>query len=232
MIQMFTPNYGFCLSADIKPSPGVHGTMLQEIDTGKTYLCIASGWLELTNIAVINITRLIQAVDHSIAITIVDPGLSQTDTITINGVACEFVSDATPTKQEISNGLIAAIAASAQAANVVVSQGAGPDYDVIIKTANALNPTIAVSANLTDTPSDGYARINGATGARLEAVILDANLTGTLTLADAGTVKAILPVGTLKGFPELKFYGATFSTRLEIKLSEAADLGCILWRAL
>jgi hypothetical protein len=32
--------------------------MLQEIDTGKTYLCIASGWLELTNIAVINITRL------------------------------------------------------------------------------------------------------------------------------------------------------------------------------
>jgi len=232
MIQMFAHNYGFCLASDTKPSPGVPGIMLQEIDTGKTYLCTATGWLELTNLAVVNITRLIQVEDHAVAITIVDPGVSQTDAITINGVACEFVSDATPTKQEVSNGLIAAIQASAQAGNVVVSQGAGPNYDVIIKTANALNPTIAVSANLADTPSDGYARINGATGARLEAIILDANLTGTMTLADAGTVKTILPVGTLKGFPELKFYGATFSTRLEIKLAEAADTGCVLWRAL
>lgn len=178
-----------------------------------------------------NLTRLIQVSDHSIAITIADPGLSQTDTITINGVACEFVSDATPTKKEVSDGLIAAILASAQAANVVVAQGAAPDYNISVKTANALDPTVAVSANLADTATDGYARINGAAGARLLGMMFDANSTGVITLADAGSVKQILPIGMLKA-TRYDFFGARFNTRLEIKVDAVADLATVFWATL
>lgn len=185
----------------------------------------------LEDIVGCNLTRLIQVSDHVIAITIVNPALSQTDAITINGVACEFESDATPTKKEVSDGLIAAILASAQAANVVVSQGAAPDYDVVVKTANALDPTVAVSANLADTPADGYARINGAVGARLLGMMFDANSTGVITLADAGAVKQILPIGMLKA-TRYDFFGAKFNTRLEVKVDAAADLGTVFWAPL
>lgn len=90
--------------------------------------------------------------DHVIAITIVSGSASQTDTITLGGVDCEFVSDDTPTKQEVSNGLVAAIAASDAADYYEVVQGAGPNYDIILKTLVVPNPTVAVSANLADTP--------------------------------------------------------------------------------
>lgn len=89
--------------------------------------------------------------DQSIAITIVNGAASQTDTITLGGIDVSFESDATPTKKEVSDGLIAAIAASDAANFYLVSQGAGPDYDIRLRTFQVPNPTVTVSANLTVT---------------------------------------------------------------------------------
>ena len=83
---------------------------------------------------------------HTIAITVVDGAASQVDTITIDGVACTFVSDVTPTTTEISTGLQAAIAASSIAGKFVVSG----TTNVVLTPSGAYNPGVMVSANLTD----------------------------------------------------------------------------------
>ncbi len=178
------------------------------------------------------ITRLIQVSDHSIAITIVDPAAVQTDVITIDGLDITFVSDALPTKKKVSDGLIAAIASSAAAGKFVVSQGAAANYSIILKPAGVVDPVVSVSANLADTPTDGYARVNGLFGAKLVALALDAPTAGTITLADAGTVKQIIPADGIAYGEPVNFYGAKFTSRLEIKLSEAADTGAVFWRNL
>jgi hypothetical protein len=97
-------------------------------------------------------TSPVQVYDHSIAITIVNPAAAQTDTITLGGVACSFTSDGTPTKQEVSNGLIAAIAGSDAADYFTVVQGAAADYNIFLKPLIVPTPSIAVSANLASTP--------------------------------------------------------------------------------
>lgn len=107
--------------------------------------------------------RMKSCSQHVLAITIANPAATQTDTVTIDGTACAFTSDATPTKQEVSNGLKAAIAL-AKGDKVIVVQGAAPDYDLTLTPASwEADPTVTVSANLTKTTTDievpvGYAR--------------------------------------------------------------------------
>jgi hypothetical protein len=81
-----------------------------------------------------------------------------------------------------------------------------------------------------DTPTDGFARINGAAGARLDAIYFDAPLAGVVTLADAGAVKQILPIATPAA--GVMFFGSLFLTRLEVKVDNIADLGTVVWRGL
>ena len=104
---------------------------------------------------------------------------------------------------------------AAVADSFIVSQGATPNFHVILKPAGILEPVVTVSANLADTPTDGYARLNGQSGARLDAIYLDAALNGEMTIADAGVVKAVLPIATPVS-PMLSYFGAKFLTRLEI----------------
>jgi hypothetical protein len=226
------PHHYAQLSTALKPTTGVpYGSTLYETDTYTWYVFTAGGWISENTGMDSRISRLIQVSDHSIAITIANPAVAQTDTITIDGVACAFTSDATPTKQEVSDGLIAAIAASLAAGKFIVSQGAAPNYHVILTPAGILEPVVTVSANLADTPTDGYARLNGAAGAKLDAIYLDAALNGVMTLADGGVVKAILPIAT-PASPMLSYFGAKFLTRLEIKLDSVLDFGTVLWRVL
>lgn len=177
----------------------------------------------------VEFTKLIQVNDHSIAIT--PAGAGSTYTITINSIACSFLSVA-DTKLEISNGLKAAIEASAQTANVAVTQGVAPNYNVIIKTANALDPTITVGAGLADTTSDGIAIIEDAP-CRLCGFSLNAANAGTITIYDGSTEKQLLPAGLLSvtsgdmyTYPAVKCH-----TNMGIKLAEAADVGCIFWKS-
>jgi hypothetical protein len=226
-----SPHHYSGLSTDLKPTTGVpYGSTYYETDTYVWRIFSIAGWLAETDGMDAQISRLIQVSDHSIAITIANAAAAQTDTITIDGVACAFTSDATPTKLEVSNGLIAAIAASLAAGSFVVSQGAGPTYSIILKPAGILEPVVTVSANLADTPTDGYARPAGAAGARLDAIYFDAPLNGVVTLADAGVVKTILPIATPAA--GVHFYGAKFITRLEVKVDNVADLGTVIWRVL
>jgi hypothetical protein len=108
-----------------------------------------------------SISRIVQllsnrALIRSIAINIVSGSASQTDVITIEGIACSFTSDATPSIQEVSDGLIAAIAASSAAGIFEVSQGAGPTYIITLRPVLPLtNSSVAVSANLTLTSAWG-----------------------------------------------------------------------------
>ncbi len=83
---------------------------------------------------------------HTIAITVVDAGASQTDEIIIDGVKCTFTSDATPTATEISTGLRAAIAASPIAGLFTVTGVT----NVILTPTGIFNPPVMVSKNLTD----------------------------------------------------------------------------------
>jgi hypothetical protein len=230
--QNQNPHHYTGLSTALKPTAGVpFGSTYYTTDTMVWYIFTGAGWLPETLPTDSFIDRLIQVSIHTIPITIVNPAIAQTDTITIDGVACAFTSDATPTKQEVSNGLIAAIAASAAAGKFVVSQGAAPNYNVILTPAGILEPVVAVSANLApDALTDGYARINGTSGARLDAIYFDAPLAGIVTLADGGVVKQVLPIATPAA--GIKFYGAKFSTRLEIKVDDAGDLGTVIWRVL
>lgn len=131
---------------------------------------------------------------HTIAITIADAAAVQTDTITIDGVACAFTSDATPTKQEVSNGLVAAIAAASAAGMFEVSQGAAPGYDITLRPVGPfLRPAVSVSANLTDTQSWGLSKLEKD----LEDIKADVE-----TLASTG-----VPVTALPGTSEADLAG-------------------------
>jgi len=90
---------------------------------------------------------------HTIAITVVDAGASQTDEIIIDGVKCTFTSDATPTATEISTGLRAAIAASPIAGLFTVTGVT----NVILTPTGIFNPPVMVSKNLTDVITIGVA---------------------------------------------------------------------------
>jgi hypothetical protein len=220
------------LSTDLKPTTGVpYGSTFYATDTYVWYIFTAAGWLSETLGSEAFISRLIQVSDHSIAITIANAAAAQTDTITIDGVACAFTSDATPTKAEVCAGLKAAIAASAAAGKFIVTDTGAALYSIILKPAGILEPVVTVSANLADTPTDGFARLNGPSGAKLDAIYLDAALNGVMTLADAGVVKAILPIAT-PASPMLSYHGAKFLTRLEIKFDSILDFGTVLWRVL
>ena len=213
-----------------KPTTGIpYGSSYYETDTYVWRVFTLAGWLTET-LADATISRLIQVSDHSIAITIANAAAAQTDVITIDGVACSFTSDATPTKAEVCAGLTAAIAASAAAGKFIVTNTGAALYSIILKPAGILEPVVTVSANLADTPTDGYARPAGAAGARLDAIYFDAPLAGVVTLADAGVVKQILPIATPAA--GVKFYGAKFLTRLEVKVDNIADLGTVVWREL
>ena len=226
------PHHYAQASTTQKPTTGVpYGSSLFETDTYTWYTFTAGGWVSENTGMDSHISRLIQVSDHSIAITIANAAAAQTDTITIDALAIPFTSDATPTKKEVSDGLIAAIAASAAAGKFIVSQGATPNFSIVLKPAGILEPVVTVSANLADTPTDGYARLNGVSGAKLDAIYLDAALNGIMTLADAGVVKAILPIAT-PATPMLSYFGAKFLTRLEIKLDSVLDFGTVLWRVL
>jgi hypothetical protein len=221
-----SPHHYAQLSTLQKPTTGVpYGSTLFETDTYTWFIFTAAGWVSENLGMDANISRLIQVSDHSIAITLA--GGHQTDTITIDGVACSFTS-VLDTKAEICAGLKAAIAASAAAGKFIVTDTGAALYSIILKPAGILEPVVAVSANLADTVTDGYARINGPAGARLDTIYLDANLNGVMTVADAGVVKAIVPIGD----DEQYFFGAKFLTRLEIKLDSVLDFGTVLWRAL
>lgn len=83
---------------------------------------------------------------NTITPTIVNAAASQTDTITINGTAVSFVSDATPTAAEVSAGLAAAINASSTLAPLVTA--AGGATVVITSDVPGAAFTVAVTANL------------------------------------------------------------------------------------
>lgn len=70
--------------------------------------------------------------------------------VTINGVNCDYTSDASATGAEIQAGLIAAINASSEAPNVTAAAGAGTSVDV---TSDVVGQgfSISPSANLTVT---------------------------------------------------------------------------------
>lgn len=104
--------------------------------------------------------------NHSIAITIADAGAAQTDTITIDGVACSFTSDANPTKAEVCAGLMAAIAASAAAGKFIVTNTGSALYSILLRPSGISNPVVAVSANLTDTQSVGVPIVGAITELR------------------------------------------------------------------
>jgi len=92
---------------------------------------------------------------HTIAITVVDAGASQTDEIIIDGVKCTFTSDATPTATEISTGLRAAIAASPIAGLFTVTGVT----NIILTPTGIFNPPVMVSKNLTDVITIGVATL-------------------------------------------------------------------------
>lgn len=222
------PHHYSQLSTVLKPTASVpFGSTLYCTDTFVWYIFTAAGWVPETVPTDSFIDRLIQVSDHSIAITLA--GGHQTDTITIDGVACSFTS-VLDTKAEICAGLKAAIAASAAAGKFIVTDTGAALYSIILTPAGILEPVVTVSANLADTATDGYARINGVAGARLDAIYFDAPLAGVVTLADAGVVKQILPIATAAA--GLHFFGAKFLTRLEIKVDAIADLGTVIWRIL
>jgi hypothetical protein len=219
------------LSTALKPTIGVpYNSTYFETDTYTWFFYCGSGWVTENTGMDANISRLIQVSDHSIAITVINPALSQTCAITIDGVAVDYVSSGTPTIQEISDGLIAAFPSHAVAGKFIVTQGAGPGFEVILTPTGILEPVVTVTAvQLVDTKTDGFARINGTAGARLDAIYLDIALAGDMTLADAGVVKAIV---VPPGAAMLSYFGAKFLTRLEIKLDDISNQGTVLWRAL
>ena len=231
------PHHYSGLSTDLKPTTGVpYGSVYFETDTYIWKIFTIAGWLAEGLPTDSLMSRLIQVSVQTISITIANAALSQTDVITIDGIAVGYVSDATPTKQEISDGLIADFAVhftpGLATTGFVISQGAGPNFDIILTPAGITEPVVAVSANLTlaAPATDGYARINRAAGARLDAIYFDAPLNGVVTIADAGVVKAILPIATPAA--GVKYFGALFLTRLEVKVDNIADLGSVVWRPL
>ena len=231
------PHHYWGLSTALKPTAGVpFGSTYYTTDTLVWYIFTGVGWVTETLPGDATMSRLIQTSIHTIAITIANPALTQTDIITIDGIAVGYVSDATPTKQEVSDGLIADFAVhftpGLATTGFVISQGAGPNFDIILTPAGITEPVVAVSANLTlaAPATDGYARINRAAGARLDAIYFDAPLNGVVTIADAGVVKAILPIATPAA--GVKYFGALFLTRLEVKVDNIADLGSVVWRPL
>jgi len=229
------PHHYWGLSTALKPTAGVpFGSTYYTTDTLVWYIFTGVGWVTETLPGDATMSRLIQTSIHTIAITIANPALTQTDIITIDGIAVGYVSDATPTKQEVSDGLIADFAVhftpGLSTTTFIISQGAGPNFDIILTPAGITEPVVAVSANLADVATDGFARINRAVGARLDAIFFDAPLAGVVTVADAGVVKAILPIATPAA--GVKFYGAKFLTRLEVKVDNIADLGTVVWRDL
>ena len=138
------------LSTDVKSVTEAYGSTFYETDTRRMYVYTYAGWIlkeTLVKQAPIYI--------HTIAITVVDPAAAQTDVITIDGVACSFTSDATPTTTEISTGLRAAIAASAIAGRFIVTGVT----NVILTPAGVDDPVVSVSANLTDVQTTGEAHI-------------------------------------------------------------------------
>jgi hypothetical protein len=222
------PHHYSGLSTALKPTTGVpYGSTYYETDTYVWRIFTIAGWLAETDGMDAQISRLIQVSDHSIAIT--PAGAGATYTITIDGVACSFIST-TDTKLEICNGLTAAIAASLAVGKFVVSNTGTALYSVILKPAGILEPVVTVGAGLADTVTDGFARPAGVAGARLDAIYFDAALNGVVTLADAGVVKAILPIATPAA--GVHFYGAKFTSRLEVKVDNIADLGTVIWRVL
>src|SRR5262245_21694558 len=87
--------------------------------------------------------------NHSIAITIVNPAATQTDTVTINGVAIPFASDANPTVAEVAAGLRDAINASTdpKVQGKVLASVDGSNHVIIVNTVDE-DAVISVSANL------------------------------------------------------------------------------------
>jgi hypothetical protein len=150
---------------------------------------------------------------HTVAITVADPGTSQTDTITIDGTPYAFVSDATPTKQEISNGLIALLEAGSQ--GLRVSQGATPDYDVIIDTPWAAE----VSENLALIATIGDNLVNDGAPCYLVAIVPGEINTGTYTIKDGATVEFVFGNGVLQAGVAMALYAVRFED-LRISLSE------------
>lgn len=92
---------------------------------------------------------------------VVNVAAAQTDTITINGTAIAFTSDATPTVAEITLGLTSAINASAQAALVTAVDGTTK----IVVTSDVAGTafTSAVSANITNANTTANAAATGNT---------------------------------------------------------------------
>lgn len=82
--------------------------------------------------------------------TIVNASAAQTDTITINGTAISFTSDATPTIAEVSTGLMNAINANGTINTAVTATG-GTTNVVVTSDAAGTAFTSSVSANIADT---------------------------------------------------------------------------------
>lgn len=155
-----TPQHFSGLSTALKPTTSVpYGSAYYETDTGLWKIFTLAGWVAETTPALASLptANLYPVKIHTIAITVVNAAAAQTDTIVIDGVACTFTSDATPTTTEISTGLRAAIAASAAAGKFTVTG----TTNVILTPAYAYDPIVEVSANLTDVKTIGASDLLG-----------------------------------------------------------------------
>ena len=144
------------LSTALKPTTGIpYGSTYYETDTAMWKVFTMAGWI--TESGLDGASGYVHI--HTITPTIVNPAAAQTDVVTIDGVACSFTSDATPTAAEIVAGLQAAIAASAAVGKFVVSGVA----TLILTPATAVDPVVSVSANLTDVQTIGVSVLGSVT---------------------------------------------------------------------
>lgn len=128
-------------------SKGIEG-LIFELKSDNDSSDLTVNELKVKGIVVDNSSVTTVAQVNTVTPVVVNGAAAQTDTITINGLAIPFTSDATPTVAEITAGLTAAINASAQAANVTAVDGT--TNVVITSDAAGTAFTIAVSANLTN----------------------------------------------------------------------------------
>jgi hypothetical protein len=181
------------------------------------------------------ITRLCGQLDFKAVVTVVNAAASQTDTITVNGVAISFVSDATPTKKKIATGLADAVNASVDPlvkGKVVASVNATDDF--VLKSLIDVLPTCTGSANLAVTSTTADLPVNpNADASPASAVFLafqpEATTTGTLTLKDGGRTKLVIPIGVTVAAP-YKVDGLKFPNGLTVTPSVIGDRGAIIWK--
>ncbi len=179
------------------------------------------------------VSRLAAIKDLAIAITIVNPALSQTDTLTINGHDVVNISSGAPTVEEIAAAFVAAINAD-PVVNGLVQAAPTADADgFTVKAITDLAFTEGVSANLADTftaAPQPFPPGPNVVPCVLVAIVLDADATGVVTLYENGVAKQIIPAAALKAGVPLVFPGLAFDA-LSIKQAQIADVGAVYWKA-